>query len=94
VVESLTSLPIIVSQSHLHFDHVGDHDQFETIAFPDLDCLRRQAKHGVVSLSLKQHLGFAEGIKAPGAPILAYQDLLDLRPGLEKIIDGRLKGEG
>jgi hydroxyacylglutathione hydrolase len=187
VVEHLTNLPVVVTQSHLHFDHVGNHDKFETVAVPNLEYLQDQFSDGVLSLTHKQHLGFVEDIAAPdlnvtdwwspgskidlgsrtlelihapghtpdsivlldrennllftgdfiypgplfamlpgsnladylattlrlieatrsetrlltahrgspaGAPILAQQDLLDLKGGLGKVLDGTLEGKG
>ena len=32
VVESLTSLPILVATTHIHWDHIGGHGSFENIA--------------------------------------------------------------
>lgn len=65
VVESLTSLPIIASQSHLHYDHVGNHNQFNNIALPDLHHLRSKVISSSLPLSAKQHLGFMENIDVP-----------------------------
>lgn len=65
VVEALTSLPIIVTQSHLHYDHVGNHKLFKATALPDLAHLRDASTNGRLTLTTKQHLGFAESIEAP-----------------------------
>lgn len=65
VVASLTNLPVTVTQSHLHYDHVGNHSKFSDIVFPDLEHLRRLESKGTVPLSASQHLGFVENIETP-----------------------------
>ncbi len=65
VVESLTDLPITVTQSHLHYDHVGNHAQFEGAALPDLPHLRRRQESGKLPVRFAEHLGFVENIEAP-----------------------------
>lgn len=63
VVRALTSLPLEVLPSHLHFDHTGNLHRFAEIALPDLPVLREQVHDGVFSLGLYQSLGFVEGFK-------------------------------
>jgi hydroxyacylglutathione hydrolase len=65
VVESLTTLPVIVTQSHLHYDHVGNHKKFDRMAMPDLTYLRNKSQAGVLPLSRSEHLGFMSGFDAP-----------------------------
>jgi glyoxylase-like metal-dependent hydrolase (beta-lactamase superfamily II) len=56
VVRSLTSLPVIVIPSHLHFDHVGRIAEFSDIALIDLDALRQEVKNGVLTEPPAQYL--------------------------------------
>jgi glyoxylase-like metal-dependent hydrolase (beta-lactamase superfamily II) len=65
VVESLTELPVTVTQSHLHFDHVGNHTRFDSIAMIDLPYLRERANNGKLALNDPEHLGYIEGFKPP-----------------------------
>ena len=45
-VEKLTSLPVIVIPSHLHFDHVGDLEEFDDVRLLDTPALRAQVHDG------------------------------------------------
>lgn len=72
VVEHLTKLPVVVTQSHLHFDHVGNHDKFKTIAAPDLAYLQDQQTEGGLPLTHKQHLGFIEDIATPSLKVTQW----------------------
>jgi glyoxylase-like metal-dependent hydrolase (beta-lactamase superfamily II) len=46
VVRSLTSLPLIVIPSHLHFDHVGNAQEFDDVRLLDTPGLRAQVREG------------------------------------------------
>jgi hydroxyacylglutathione hydrolase len=63
VVHALTSLPIEVLPSHLHFDHTGNLHRFDDVALPDLPPLHTQVRDGMFSLGLYQSLGFVEGFE-------------------------------
>jgi glyoxylase-like metal-dependent hydrolase (beta-lactamase superfamily II) len=56
VVEALTDLPLTVTCSHVHFDHVGNHARFERVAMFDHPTLRQRVMAGRFTPSLKQHL--------------------------------------
>ncbi len=63
VVRALTSLPVEVLPSHLHFDHTGNLYRLDDVALPDLPALHAQVHDGVFSLGLYQSLGFMEGFE-------------------------------
>jgi glyoxylase-like metal-dependent hydrolase (beta-lactamase superfamily II) len=56
VVESRTELPVTVTFSHPHFDHVGNHVRFDRVAMFDHPTLRRRVVAGRFRPSFKQHL--------------------------------------
>jgi glyoxylase-like metal-dependent hydrolase (beta-lactamase superfamily II) len=47
-VQRLTSLPVIAIPSHLHFDHVGDLEEFSDVRLLDTPALRSQVRHGLI----------------------------------------------
>jgi glyoxylase-like metal-dependent hydrolase (beta-lactamase superfamily II) len=56
VIDALTDLPVTVTFSHPHFDHVGDHCRFERVAMLDQPTLRSRVRDGYFTPSLGQHL--------------------------------------
>lgn len=72
VVSSLTDKPVSVISSHLHYDHVGNHDAFETILMPDLPHLRDRVEDGVFTPTRNEHLGFVEGYDLPSWPVAGW----------------------
>ena len=56
LVERLTSLPVIVVPSHLHFDHVGRISEFTDIALLDKRELRGQVKDGIFTETRAQYM--------------------------------------
>jgi hydroxyacylglutathione hydrolase len=65
VVRSLTSLPVTVIPSHLHFDHVGALGRFERTALLDLAPLRSRVRDGRLHLDRYEFLGFADSLPQP-----------------------------
>jgi len=45
-VQGLTSLPVIAIPTHLHFDHVGDLEEFSDVRLLDTPALRAQVRGG------------------------------------------------
>jgi glyoxylase-like metal-dependent hydrolase (beta-lactamase superfamily II) len=60
LVRSLTSLPVTVVPSHLHFDHVGALGHFDKTALLDVGDLRARTSGGALSLTRYEFLGFAD----------------------------------
>lgn len=61
-VETLTDLPITAMVSHLHYDHVGNLQQFDDVAMIDIPAVRSQISGDVLEIGRYQHLGFIDGI--------------------------------
>jgi glyoxylase-like metal-dependent hydrolase (beta-lactamase superfamily II) len=56
VVESITKLPLVVIPSHLHFDHVGNLNEFDTVELLDAPALRAQVHNGYFTESATQFM--------------------------------------
>ena len=65
VVRALTSLPVTVIPSHLHFDHVGALGRFERTALIDLPSLRARAASGKIHLQRYEFLGMGDSLPEP-----------------------------
>jgi hydroxyacylglutathione hydrolase len=65
VIRSLTSLPVTVMPSHLHFDHVGALGRFERTALLDVSDLRKRLRNGRLTLRRYEFLGFADSLPEP-----------------------------
>lgn len=75
VVESLTDLPVTITQSHFHYDHVGGHRNFDGAIVADLPALRERANSGRLSINSEEHLGFVENIGKPDIVIKEWWPL-------------------
>ena len=77
VVRGLTSLPVTVIPSHLHFDHVGRIAEFSDIAIIDLEALRRQVKDGILTEPPTQYLLQSE-YRIPVSRWVKDREIIDL----------------
>jgi glyoxylase-like metal-dependent hydrolase (beta-lactamase superfamily II) len=65
VARSLTTLPITVMPSHLHFDHVGALGRFDKTALLDDPALRARIRDSRLTLQRYEFLGFWDGLTPP-----------------------------
>ena len=65
VVRSLTSLPVTVIASHLHFDHVGALGRLDKTAILDDPSLRARARDSRLRLKRYEFIGFADRLETP-----------------------------
>src|ERR1700734_2321509 len=77
VVRGLTSLPVTVIPSHLHFDHVGRIAEFSDIAIIDLEALRRLVKDGILTEPPTQYL-LQSGYRIPVSHWVKDREVIDL----------------
>ena len=84
VVKSLTSLPVTVMVSHLHFDHFGGIGAFEHVAMIDLPQTRADMSGGRLRPGRYEYLGFWDGRSAPSTHVTEW-----LAPGAVIDLGGR-----
>ena len=65
IVRSLTSLPVTVIPSHLHFDHVGALGRFDRTALLDAASLRARVVNSRLTLGRYEFLGFTDRLDPP-----------------------------
>jgi hydroxyacylglutathione hydrolase len=65
IVRSLTTLPVTVIPSHLHYDHVGALGRFESTALLDAPSLRARIRDSRLTLERYEFLGFYDGLARP-----------------------------
>ncbi len=84
VVASLTNLPVTTVPSHIHYDHIGNHIFYASLAMIDLPYLRERAANGVLRPTHAEHLGFAENRPLPELHVTEW-----LTPGTTIDLGGR-----
>ena len=85
VVKSLTSLPVTVMVSHLHFDHLGGIGPFNHVAMIDLPETRADMHDGVFTPGRYEYSGLADKKVRPSFPIAEW-----LKPGDTIDLGGRV----
>jgi hydroxyacylglutathione hydrolase len=85
VVANLTTLPVTVIVSHLHYDHLGGIGPFEHVAMIDLPETRADVSGGFFKPSRYEYLGFFDGHVAPSFRIKKW-----LAPGAVIDLGGRM----
>lgn len=65
IVRSLTSLPVTVIPSHLHYDHVGALGRFDSTALLDAPSLRARIRDSKLTLERYEFLGFYDALARP-----------------------------
>ncbi len=81
VVRSLTTLPVTVIPSHLHFDHVGALGRFDKTALLDVPSLKGRIEDSHLTLARYEFLGFADRLATPSFRVdqwLAPDSIIDL----------------
>jgi hydroxyacylglutathione hydrolase len=69
LVATLTSLPVTVLVSHLHYDHLGGITTFDHVAMIDLTKTRADIDNNTFEPGRYEFLGFMEGRKRPSVHI-------------------------
>lgn len=81
VVETITSLPVTVMVSHLHYDHLGGIDPFDGITLIDLPETRADVHDGRLTPSRYEYSGLLEGRSQPSPKVSGWAkpgDTIDL----------------
>jgi hydroxyacylglutathione hydrolase len=81
VVTALTSLPVTVMASHLHFDHFAGIAAFPSVAMIDLPETRADVTDGVFAPGRYEYLGMADHLRPPSVRVtqwIAPDGVIDL----------------
>jgi hydroxyacylglutathione hydrolase len=85
VVQSLTSKPVAVIPTHLHFDHIGGLHRFKTIWMIDVAATRElEDKSGITRIPAERHIGTPDGFTSTPFRVAKY-----LKPGAMVDLGGR-----
>jgi glyoxylase-like metal-dependent hydrolase (beta-lactamase superfamily II) len=84
VVATLTTLPLTVIPSHLHFDHLGGIVAFGAVALPDLPSVRADYDGRRFMPGRYQYLGMADHLATPNVAVSEW-----LKPGAVIDLGGR-----
>lgn len=87
VLATLTTLPVTVIPTHLHFDHTNGLGRFRDIALIDLPQTRARVRDGQVRLGRYQYLGGFEGSEGGSAPPFRVTEWV--KPDAEIDLGGR-----
>ncbi len=84
VVTSLTSLPVTVMPSHLHYDHLNGISAFDHVALIDLEQTRARTSDGRFTPGRYEFLGMFDGLAAPTFHVSDW-----IKPGASIDLGGR-----
>ncbi|HEY2685912.1 MAG TPA: MBL fold metallo-hydrolase [Steroidobacteraceae bacterium] len=84
VIEALTTLPLTVMVSHLHYDHLGGIGAFDGITLIDLPETRADVHDGRLTPSRYEYSGILEGRSQPRPPVSGW-----VKPGASIDLGGR-----
>jgi hydroxyacylglutathione hydrolase len=85
IVTRLTSLPVTVMPSHLHYDHTGGIAPFTSIAMIDLPDTRADVTNGRLTPSRYEYLGMIDGLAPPSFSVTEW-----VKPGSSIDLGGRV----
>ena len=85
VIKSLTSLPVTVMVSHLHFDHLGGIAPFDHVAMIDMPETRADMKDGLFTPKRYEFSGIADKRVRPSFRIAEW-----IKPGAKIDLGGRV----
>jgi hydroxyacylglutathione hydrolase len=81
IVAALTSLPVTVMASHLHFDHFAEMGAFASVVMIDLPETRADLTEGVFTPRRYEYLGMVDHLRAPSVRVtqwVAPDGIIDL----------------